>query len=44
MEFPDPFEAIKFEIDRTGIVKTLEPAVGKINRFNRISRANGLFD
>ncbi len=37
MNFPDPVEAIKFEMDRRGLtVKDLEPLIGKSNRVYEI--------
>lgn len=33
MDFPDPVEAIKFEMDQKGLTpKDLEPMIGKLNR------------
>ena len=37
MELPDPVEAIKFEMERSGLtVKDLEPMIGKRNRVYEI--------
>lgn len=37
MDFPDPVEAIKFEMERKGLtVKDLEPMIGKSNRVYEI--------
>ena len=37
LDLPDPIEAIKFEMDRSGLtVKDLEPMIGKSNRVYEI--------
>lgn len=44
MDFPDPVEAIKFEMERRGLtVKDLEPMIGKTNRvYEILNRKRGL--
>lgn len=37
LDFPDPVEAIKFEMERSGLtIKDLEPMIGKSNRVYEI--------
>ena len=44
LDFPDPVEAIKFEMEQKGLsVKNLEPMIGKSNRvYEVLNRKRGL--